>query len=422
MTRATLLFVAAATAVTTHAQDQPQPYDFSESAAYDWNMNDSIWNDTLRFTIAEDNGVFRAEKLYEHDTAGWEVVSGTEIYRTDDRLDSLLTYSINAFGYKVYERKTVQLYEGGYLKEHRIYTFEYATQLWSLLEKTIWTRVGDGSPATRTQHGLVIVNGQYEVLPVDTAVFIYDTQGQLDSIVNWEVDGTALDTSFVVVFDHNGNGELISETRYNYVFGSLLNGERLFYSYNAQGLVEEVQTQSFVNGQYVTHYSQASEYESGSGLMIKQSEWQVDQSNNYNLTRFFEFDFQSDTLVESRVFGNQFWAGNVVVGIQRLTYDYSYPADTTDTTLSVNPGPLQPAMRLSIYPNPSSDVVTIAGDGQQSLQEVEVFNTHGQRVMTMRPGGAAIARLNIGELPAGNYLYRILLSDGGSQTGIIQRQ
>ena len=63
---------------------------------------------------------------------------------------------------------------------------------------------------------------------------------------------------------------------------------------------------------------------------------------------------------------------------------------------------------MKIYPNPTSSVLNIEGEGMVS---VEVYNTVGQRVMTQAVNGNAV-QLNTESLSNGLYIVRILVNDG----------
>ena len=63
---------------------------------------------------------------------------------------------------------------------------------------------------------------------------------------------------------------------------------------------------------------------------------------------------------------------------------------------------------LKIYPNPTSSVLNIEGEG---MVGVEVYNTVGQRVMTQTVSGDAV-QLNTESLGNGLYIVRILANDG----------
>ncbi len=63
---------------------------------------------------------------------------------------------------------------------------------------------------------------------------------------------------------------------------------------------------------------------------------------------------------------------------------------------------------LKIYPNPTSNVLNVEGEG---LTTVEVYNTVGQRVLTQEVNGNSVQFSTEG-LNAGIYFVRIHANDG----------
>ena len=83
-----------------------------------------------------------------------------------------------------------------------------------------------------------------------------------------------------------------------------------------------------------------------------------------------------------------------------------YGAETTFRTWTEGVNDLESSLKL--YPNPTSDVLNIQGEGMVS---VEVYNTVGQRVMTQEVNGNA-TQINTEGLNNGMYFLRILANDG----------
>ena len=62
----------------------------------------------------------------------------------------------------------------------------------------------------------------------------------------------------------------------------------------------------------------------------------------------------------------------------------------------------------TIYPNPTTGLVTITG---QDLKSAEVFNTLGQKVATARSEGETM-QIDLSELPIGVYFVNITNKEG----------
>ena len=83
-----------------------------------------------------------------------------------------------------------------------------------------------------------------------------------------------------------------------------------------------------------------------------------------------------------------------------------YGPEATFQTIADGISELESGLRL--YPNPTSGVLNIQGEGMISF---EVYNTVGQRVMTQEVNGHA-AQISTESLNNGMYFLRILANDG----------
>ena len=89
--------------------------------------------------------------------------------------------------------------------------------------------------------------------------------------------------------------------------------------------------------------------------------------------------------------------------VNGVTY---YGSETTFQT--VLEGVNDFAASLKLYPNPTSSVLNIEGEG---INSVEVFNVVGQHVASMSSDGNKV-QINTESLNAGVYFVRILANDG----------
>lgn len=108
------------------------------------------------------------------------------------------------------------------------------------------------------------------------------------------------------------------------------------------------------------------------------------------------------------------------------TYETYVKSKCTDDKSSVWYGPVYSSIvrlatdeaakrQSSVYPNPVREVIHITS--QSKVSNVSVFNTEGKLVL--QDGSA---RLNLSQLPAGNYLMKIEFADGKSETQKIIKQ
>ena len=84
-------------------------------------------------------------------------------------------------------------------------------------------------------------------------------------------------------------------------------------------------------------------------------------------------------------------------------------------TPPVSPHMTDPAEDISIYPNPSHDIVTVEGSAWEDVQALAVINTQGQTVLSLSAQQDASVfktkQLNVSALPNGTYYVRFLTAD-----------
>ena len=85
-----------------------------------------------------------------------------------------------------------------------------------------------------------------------------------------------------------------------------------------------------------------------------------------------------------------------------------YPLMAGQTSLTWNVEENNTIAIATIYPNPTTGLVTITG---QDLKSAEVFNTLGQKVATARSEGETM-QIDLSELPIGVYFVNITNKEG----------
>jgi len=86
----------------------------------------------------------------------------------------------------------------------------------------------------------------------------------------------------------------------------------------------------------------------------------------------------------------------------------NYPLYVGQTSLTDEINENEAIAFSSVYPNPSSCLITVIGE---SLKQAEVFNTIGQRVATATGDGVTL-QIDIAKLPAGVYFVNITDEEG----------
>ncbi len=128
-----------------------------------------------------------------------------------------------------------------------------------------------------------------------------------------------------------------------------------------------------------------------------QSSDRIDANRNI-LNEFHKILGSTDELEMSSIY--------VVKAFAVVNGETYYGAETTFQTWMENVNELENSLKL--YPNPTSGVLNIQGEGMVS---VEVYNTVGQRVLMQEVNGNA-AQINTEGLNNGMYFLRIKANDG----------
>lgn len=97
-----------------------------------------------------------------------------------------------------------------------------------------------------------------------------------------------------------------------------------------------------------------------------------------------------------------------------LTYD-NYRATATPTVNLLGKSDFEVVSKLSVYPNPTSGLVTISNDNNSTLQSVSISDLNGRTVKSLKLNGESTSQINISDLSAGVYMMNIS-SDQGSVT------
>ena len=75
--------------------------------------------------------------------------------------------------------------------------------------------------------------------------------------------------------------------------------------------------------------------------------------------------------------------------------------------------------RLMYYPNPVGEVLQLQCSPDITIEQVELYDMLGRRVLTQDTGNE---RIGMGGLPAGPYTLRVILNDGTTFTDKVVKQ
>lgn len=76
--------------------------------------------------------------------------------------------------------------------------------------------------------------------------------------------------------------------------------------------------------------------------------------------------------------------------------------------------------RLQIWPNPATDLLNVQLEDRANVTSVELIDITGRTLMAVRPT-ASIGRIDVSDLPIGNYMIRITSADGAFHGRFVKR-
>ncbi|ESU24820.1 hypothetical protein FEDK69T_03730 [Flavobacterium enshiense DK69] len=112
-------------------------------------------------------------------------------------------------------------------------------------------------------------------------------------------------------------------------------------------------------------------------------------------------------------------AGNTVAGVCLLD-NYSVKATNTDTLLGTEAFTSVESSKLSVYPNPVNDIVTISNAENLQINKVAVTDVNGRTVKTLEFGGVTETQINVSDLNSGIYFMSIDTNEGTATKKIIK--
>ncbi len=110
-------------------------------------------------------------------------------------------------------------------------------------------------------------------------------------------------------------------------------------------------------------------------------------------------------------------------GESQIRYTF-YVTDDANDSISVvlkyvinednSSGIAQQALSVKSYPNPAASLLTI--ESEAAIQNLAVYNILGLKVLELKGQGAQVVCVNVSDLPAGQYFYKIEAEDQGIST------
>lgn len=298
----------------------------------------------------------------------------------------------------------------------RIDGYQLMNGVWEHVSYIDYTYDADGNRLSRTNYNHF--NGNFHLGG------IYNYEYEDNKLTQWELlmGGTDLAEVGNVTYDSDGRilEELAQDT---WSSTSLQDSWKIDYVYNPDGTLNN-STQSFWEGSSWNSYGGEWFYYDDNKNCIK---WE--QKSGNTVTNKNEYDYDLDYLVEELVLPInpevQSEKKNLVemrnkVEVNRwytendqgdLTYicDYIYEYENIGTMGVQNPDSV--LADIMIYPNPTSDLVTI-NSGKNTISNIDVMDASGKTVLKESVLNRNKTSVNTSNLEAGIYYLRLLTSKG----------
>ena len=274
----------------------------------------------------------------------------------------------------------------------------------------------------------------------------YDVEGNMVSSIKYNHNGNDWFETEKRVWEYEG-GRLLSMLYSQFDEGQWISFEKTDYSYNEQGLCNELIISSYtMDGEWDVYYKELYEYDESGNLLSKIELRKSYSTNELVYCEKLEFAYDSDNNCRAADVYDYESGSWYYVGGYEFVYDPSIGIDNVaglpsfweelmdelDTPLPLY-SKLQHALlhdeddytyqidchyssydaineqkenNLVFWPNPTSEVLSFNTEG---LCQVEILTLNGHRVALVNSGFETIA---IGHLAKGCYLLRVTFEDG----------
>jgi len=238
---------------------------------------------------------------------------------------------------------------------------------------------------------------------------------------HWELYMGGTDLIQICTLTYNDDGQVVEEIgQDNFNSGTMENSWKIDYQYNADGTLQST-AQSFWNGYWSVYGTELFYYDDNKNCI----KWDHKNGNTVTDRKEYEYnmaytadqlalpvdpEFDTEDLVAMNNMATvQHWytednAGNLV-----YVCDYIYDYDTL-TSVGIA-SPAFDAANLRIYPNPASDVITIAANST-IISNADVLDNTGKVVLRNSDLNKEKVNLDLTTLKPGVYFVRLATSKG----------
>ena len=365
----------------------------------------------ISFTITGFSQNFKGDKLY----------ALSEVYSSDD-----LEYEKYAYNADLLLHATNTLTENG---DKLIDTLSYDAfnnivklDIYQHLNGT-WTHVSY-IDYTYDENGNRLTRSNYNSFgtPNFTLGGIYNYFYNEDNkLTNWELYMNGTDLMQLCTLTYNNNGQVVQEIGQDaFNSGNMEDSWKIDYQYNSDGTLKST-AQSFWSGYWSVYGTELFYYDNNKNCIKwdhkdgntvtdrKEYEYNMEYSAD-QLVMPLEPEFETKNLVAmNNMVTVQHWYTQDGVGSLVYVCDYIYDYDTLNYTGVSNQS--LAATDLRVYPNPASDLITIAANNT-IISNVDVIDNTGKVVLRKSHLNKEEVNLDLTILKSGIYYVRLATSKG----------
>jgi len=348
-----------------------------------------------------------ADSIIQYDNSGMTNAEKA-FYRADKKIDSVIYRSTGGTS----ASKTVNVYNPqGHITA--TYTMQQAGADWDTVALQRFSYNSAFTQVTRDSSWF----GFTGLVPREVNVYYYNAANQLDSFINWDLQGAAPVRRQGYYIAYNSGGKIVTIKNYDF---DEINGVASLYSIDSLGYTPGVADFTFYETtQYeedVLSYGDRQElFRNAAGL--------VDSVYFYSLSGTSPWVQEGKLRFAYNSYGNPetLFAAPVDMPVEIVAYRFYYET-YDDQTSSVKP--LSANQDFTVYPNPFANTINIDWKGrQQSDATVRLVNIMGQEVfqgkMVLKSGQN---KLDIPAVTDGSYVLLIQDAAGKSwSTKMIKR-
>lgn len=397
------------TASISFAQDIPQPYDYDSLVSYSWNAQIQGL-DTFYFVDVDYYEDHADHHRYDNVNDTWKFTGGSWLYKTDGRQDSIIRYNLDGNGNKDFYHKYLLEFENGATVFRAEQTKIQPSGEWRYTYKLTWDVDANGNYLSHEHSQWDVLQSQ--LIVYEKATYLYDQNGNLDSVFIESNPGTGWDTTELETYESDANGNIVLFKSFNVNDSIIYPVRRVTTDFDSLQRIAEINYESWNGSNYYPTSRLVRSYNPSNGKLEENIWYIADGQGNLNPVTKDEFTYTSDTLISSASFqiDGQTWRP-----VGELRYIYENESDTALGLSSVL------GTQLQVFPNPSNGLVHFMNASDDRIEQVTLFDAQGRMIHTESAVGPQTI-IDLSDLPKGALFYRAHTESGQFVSGTLIHQ